>query len=88
MRVLPSSVLDLSQLEYLDISRMQLSSLPVEPKFQTLTTLNVSHNRLKKIDKAWLELSSLEELNLMNNALDEFSDWEVWMPALRVLDLS
>ena len=60
---------------------MQLKTA-ARPKANKLTTLNVSHNRLKHVDKDWLRLSSLEELNLMNNTLDVFSDGN-WMPSLR-----
>ena len=88
MRVLQVPSLNCLSWSSLDISRMQLSKLPPGPKANKLTTLNVSHNRLKHVDKDWLRLSSLEELNLMNNTLDVFSDGELWMPSLRTIDLS
>lgn len=69
---IPSCILQLTTVQELHLSSVQLSSLPEEiGNLACLEILNVSHNKVYKLPKSVTKLTSLKELNVSHNHLLE-----------------
>lgn len=69
---IPSCILQLTTVQELHLSSVQLSSLPEEiGNLACLEILNLSHNKVYKLPKSVTKLTSLKELNVSHNHLLE-----------------
>lgn len=79
---------DLSQLQKLDMSRMELSSLPLDTfhPLRALKVLKLEGNLFKKIPEALKHAINLKELSLDENPIGDLDEKENFMPPLAKLE--
>ena len=79
---------DLSQLQKLDMSRMELSSLPEDTfhPLRALKVLKLEGNLFRTIPEALKRAINLKELSLDENPIGDLNEKENFMPSLRKLE--
>ncbi|KAG1324512.1 hypothetical protein G6F62_009058 [Rhizopus arrhizus] len=85
---LPKDIINMSQLEELDISNNQLSSIPNHFVIPTLNTLNLSNNHLDYIPNTIAHCHRLVSLNLSKNNLTSLPSDLMNLQQLKSLDIS
>ena len=86
LKSLPETLDTLSAIEYLDVSRNHLTTLPFTEQSQ-LVELHAERNSISELDDSF-SLNSLSYLNLANNALKQVDLCLFQMPALETLFLT
>lgn len=87
IRIIPETVVMLQSLNYLDLSRNQLTSLPREICRLPLQTLLVAHNRLASLPDELGRMSALAELDAGCNEITNLPPRMGDLARLRSLDL-
>lgn len=85
----PASIANLTQIVSVNLSSNNIENFPPLTKNSKLSVLDLSSNKLVKFpDICYQELSSLAEVKLNNNEIDEIPCNINVLPALKTLDLS
>lgn len=88
-KVFPTEILELTSLEYLDLSMNNITEMPQDfSKLAKLVDLNLSHNSIYEIPKELTGLNRLEQLALAFNKISNIPSSICSIKNLRNLNLS
>ncbi len=89
LRFLPPYIMDLTGLEWLDLSHNEFNEFPVEiGRFTELKSLDISYNGIVTIPNDILQLENLEQLKISHNRVVELPSQLNLLRKLECLDLS
>lgn len=88
LRVFPSEILQMKNIEHLDLSFNEFTEIPEEiSQLQKLMFLRIGHGYVRKIPRSIGNLKHLVELNLLYNFVEEIPTEVAELPSLTILNL-